>query len=59
MTNNNSDFERIVPSLDQGLTSEQVEERHKRGFVNKTFKQTTKSYWEIIANNVFTFLIFF
>lgn len=55
MTNNNSDFERIVPSLDQGLTSEQVEERHKRGFVNKTFKQTTKSYWEIIANNVFTF----
>ena len=55
MTNNNSDFERIVPSLDRGLTSEQVEERHKRGFVNKTFKQTTKSYWEIIANNVFTF----
>ena len=38
MTNNNSDFERIVPSLDRGLTSEQVEERHKRGFVNKTFK---------------------
>lgn len=55
MTNNNSDFERIVPSLNQGLTSEQVEIRHKRGFVNKTFKQTTKSYWEIIANNVFTF----
>lgn len=51
----NVDVERFTPSLSTGLTTEQVELRKKGKLVNKTFKATTKTYWEIIRDNVFTF----
>lgn len=38
-----------------GLTSEQVEEKRKEGFENKTRRSVTKTYWQIVCDNVFTF----
>ncbi len=38
-----------------GLNSEQVEFQRKEGFSNKTKKSVTKTYWQIFADNVFTF----
>ena len=51
----NEEHERFTPSLNVGLTNEQVETRKKEKLVNKTYKTTTKTYWEIIRDNVFTF----
>ncbi|MCH5179998.1 MAG: HAD-IC family P-type ATPase [Erysipelotrichales bacterium] len=51
----NSEYKRFTPTLDNGLTSEQVEIRKKEKLINKTYRKTTKSYWEIIRDNVFTF----
>ena len=41
----------------EGLSTEEVELRKKQGFVNKTQKKVTKSIWQILADNVFTFSI--
>ena len=46
--------ERFNPALDKGLTFEQVALRKSQGFINKTKKAVTKSYWEIIISNVFS-----
>ena len=51
----NDKYERFTPSLKNGLTKEQVEKRKKDKLVNKTYRKTTKTYWEIIRDNVFTF----
>ena len=44
-----------------GLTSEQVQERKDEGFVNKTPKKVTKTYWQIFCDNFFSFfnMVFF
>ena len=41
--------------LKVGLTSEQVKQRKDDGFINKTKKHVTKSYFRIIYENVFNF----
>lgn len=46
--------ERFDASIGEGLTSEQVELRKSQGLTNKTKKTVTKSYGEIIINNVFS-----
>ncbi len=38
-----------------GLTEEEVEHQKKEGFSNKTKKSVTKTYWQIVCDNVFTF----
>lgn len=43
----------VNPSF--GLTFEQVEEKRKNGFENKTRRSVTKTYWQIICDNIFTF----
>ena len=40
------------PSLDGGLTAEQVESRHRDDLVNKSKKVVTKSYTEIFLSNI-------
>lgn len=48
----------IEVTSDKGLNSEQVEVQIKEGFVNKAKKKVTKSYWQILCDNVFTFFNF-
>lgn len=45
----------IEVSPDQGLTSEQADEAKRAGLSNHTKKDVTKTYWQIFADNVFTF----
>ncbi|HBR86098.1 MAG TPA: ATPase P [Firmicutes bacterium] len=47
--------ERFNPKLDEGLTEKEVKQRQDQGLVNKTKKKYSKTYWEIIRDNVFTF----
>lgn len=47
--------ERFTPDNEQGLTSDQVAKREADGLTNKSKSSYTKSYWEIIKDNVFTF----
>jgi cation-transporting ATPase E len=44
-----------------GLTPEQVQQRKDEGFVNKTPKKVTKTYWQIFCDNFFSFfnMVFF
>lgn len=39
----------------KGLTDEQVQERIKENLINKDIKPPSKSVWEILASNVFTY----
>ena len=50
--------EYIEKGPNEGLSTEEVELRRKQGFVNKTQKKVTKSIWQILADNVFTFFNF-
>ena len=52
---NEENIQRIVPSLDTGLTSEQVEERKQLGLTNKTPIVVGKTYFEIIVTDLFSF----
>ena len=45
---------RTTPSLIEGLSNEQVEERKKLGLVNKTRVVVGKTYFEIILTDVFS-----
>ena len=45
----------LEASKDVGLTSAEVEERISAGFINFTNQKTTKTAWEIIRDNIFTF----
>lgn len=47
--------QRYTPDNEQGLTQEQVNAREADGLNNKSKSSYTKSYWEIIKDNVFTF----
>ena len=50
-----SNIERFNPSIDQGLSFGQVEQRKKAKLVNKSKKAFGKSYTEIIVSNLFSF----
>ncbi len=52
---NEENITRVVPSIDKGLTSQQVEERKSLGLVNKTNIVVGKTYLEIILSDVFSF----
>lgn len=49
------DAERYYPSIEEGLTSEQVTERMQHGYVNVNEKKGGKSYLSIFMSNIFTF----
>lgn len=49
---------RFEPSYDQGLSDEQVEQRIKEKLVNNTKQKTSKSYFKIFVENIFTFFNF-
>ena len=53
--NDKNNIERYTASIEQGLSSEQVELRKKQKLVNKSKKAFGKSYTEIIISNVFSF----
>ena len=40
---------------DEGLNEEEVNERIKAGFINFSSQKTTKTTWEILRDNIFTF----
>lgn len=46
--------ERFDVAIDQGLNDSQIEIRQKQKLTNKTKKQSTKSYFRIIKDNVLT-----
>ena len=48
-------IERFNPSIKEGLSSKQVEDRKEAKLVNKSKKAFGKSYTEIIVTNVFSF----
>ena len=52
---NEERIDRIQPSLETGLSSEQVQERSKLGLTNKTKVVVGKTYAEIIFTDVFSF----
>lgn len=54
-TNETKTISRYSPSINEGLSSNQIEERISLGYVNKVQKKYSKSYLNIIVNNVFTF----
>ena len=54
-TNVTLPVKRYYPSEDFGLTQEQVCSRIKSGLINKTQKSYSKSYFNILFDNVFTF----
>lgn len=51
----NIHIERFEPSLQQGLSDEQVQQRLKNKLVNNTKQKTSKSYFKIFFDNIFTF----
>ncbi len=50
-----SEATRYKPSIEKGLTSEQVFSRYEEGYTNEIISKTTKSYFQIIFGNIFTF----
>ena len=46
---------RFEPTIENGLSIEQVEQRNKEGLINQTNKQYSKTYKQIFFNNIFTF----
>ena len=50
--------EYIEKGPNEGLSTEEVELRKKQGFINKTQKKVTKSIWQILIDNLFTFFNF-
>ncbi len=48
-------IERYSPSAEQGLTSQQVISRNEQKLVNISTVKTTKTVWQILAKNIFTF----
>lgn len=47
------EIKRITPNVNEGLNDEQIEERIKGGFINKTKSDNEKSYLRIIFDNFF------
>ncbi len=50
-----SSAERYYPTIEQGLTQEQVNKRIEEGLFNYTGKKGGKSYFGIFMSNIFTF----
>lgn len=50
-----STIERLSPKPEEGLSTFQVQERVKLDYVNKIGNKQSKSYWNILANNLCTF----
>ncbi len=50
-----TNIERLNPDSNVGLTSEQVQDRAERGYINTKKQSNTKSIKRIIFTNVFTF----
>lgn len=50
--------ERLNPDADKGLTSGQAKERRNAGLCNTPAEPPSKSVWEIIADNTFTYFNF-
>ncbi len=46
---------RLDVDKDMGLTDDEVNERIKAGFINFSSQKTTKTAWEILRDNIFTF----
>ena len=51
----NIHIERFEPSLEQGLSNEQVNQRIKEKLINNTKQKTSKSYLKIFIENIFTY----
>ncbi len=49
-----ADVEHYNPTLEQGLSSEQVDSRVKQGLDNKVHDHVEKSYFQIVCGNIFT-----
>ncbi|MDY5322347.1 MAG: HAD-IC family P-type ATPase [Candidatus Enterosoma sp.] len=49
------DIQRFQPEIKDGLTEEQVNLRMEQGLDNKEKKESGKTTWQIIRDNVFTF----
>ena len=52
------EIERYFPTLESGLSPEQVSERQLLKLTNSSKTKTSKSYLAIIAKNLFTFFNF-
>ena len=50
-----SNAKHIVASYKEGLSSEQVKQRQKDGLTNKVPKKVTKTFWQMLKDNVFSF----
>lgn len=50
-----NDAVRFTPSVDQGLTQQQIDQRKNEGLINDNQKQYSKTYRQIFLNNIFTF----
>ena len=48
-------IQRYAPTIELGLSNEQVKERTSKKLVNNTKQKTSKSYLKIFAENIFTF----
>jgi cation-transporting ATPase E len=46
----------IIGCMFEGLSSSEVNERVSKGLVNKALNHTSRSYWQILRENVFTFI---
>lgn len=55
LTDKINQAKRFSPDSSMGLNQDQVEQRIKEGFTNKAKSKYSKSYWEIIRDNIFTF----
>lgn len=53
-----ADIKRLSPSPETGLTAQQVQERIAGGWANTPVKPPSKSVWQIIFTNVFTYFNF-
>ena len=58
LATNLNTIERFTPSISTGLSDVQVNDRISKGLTNTTNKKYSKSYLNIISNNVFTFFNF-
>ena len=50
-----SEAERFTPSIEEGLSNEQVSKRKEDGLLNISVSPTNKSYLQIVLGNIFTF----
>lgn len=54
-TSRSNKVARFNPTIDTGLSQQQVEQRIREGLINDNQKQYSKTYKQIFFNNIFTF----